>query len=323
MAKIKVSVIVPVYNTCAFLPACVESILGQTYTDWELLLVDDGSTDGSLQIARQYAQADPRIRVLHQENCGVSAARNQGIRAAGGSYICFVDSDDTIETSLLSDMAAVLQRTQADCVASGLTYEFEENGTTRAYTVQEGLISLPTDLNQRFQDLADARMLNSHCGKLFKKAILDACSIRMVEGISTLEDGIFLLDYLAHCSSIYCLSSAAYHYRQIPGSLQKRYSPNALQAWLLYAQKYRDLTTYLDVSFTVCSGIAIDPSCPTYIPTPVNRSNPGVPCLPALWKRFIGWISSKNCHNVPNEVSRGGFAFFWCDTNSQARFTCF
>lgn len=92
------SVIVPVYNVAAYLPACLDSILGQTFTDFELLLIDDGSTDGSAVLCDQYAASDGRIRVIHKANAGVSAARNTGLDMARGAFITFVDSDDALGT---------------------------------------------------------------------------------------------------------------------------------------------------------------------------------------------------------------------------------
>ena len=97
--KNRVSIIVPVYNTEAYLPACVESLLRQTHADLELIFVDDGSTDGSAALLDAYAEKDPRVRVIHQKNGGVSAARNAGIDAATGAYIGFVDSDDSVESN--------------------------------------------------------------------------------------------------------------------------------------------------------------------------------------------------------------------------------
>lgn len=242
-----ISIVVPVYNAADTLDVGIGSILGQTFTDWELILVNDGSDDSSGILCDRYAQADSRIRVLHQENRGVSTARNQGIRAACGSYICFMDSDDRIAPGMLGDMVAAMTQTNADLIICGLAYEFEESGLSRAYTVREGRIDLPSGLNERYRELADARLLNSHCGKLFRKGIIDRYSLCMEEGISTLEDGIFVLDYLTHCASVYCLSSAAYHYRQTAQpSLQRRYSPTALDAWSLYVQCYRRLAEQLD-----------------------------------------------------------------------------
>ena len=103
-----ISVIVPVYNVAAWLPRCVDSILAQTYENLEILLVDDGSTDGSGNICEEYAKKDTRIRVLHKENGGLSSARNAGLDAAAGAYIGFVDSDDWIAPEMYAELRRTL-----------------------------------------------------------------------------------------------------------------------------------------------------------------------------------------------------------------------
>ena len=102
----KLSVIVPVYNTEKYLRECIDSILAQTFGDFELLLVDDGSTDSSGAICEEYAQMDERIRVIHQKNAGATVARRNGVSHAGGEYITFVDSDDWISRDMYAAMMA-------------------------------------------------------------------------------------------------------------------------------------------------------------------------------------------------------------------------
>lgn len=103
----KVSVIVPVYNGEAYLAKCLDSILAQTYSDMEIVVVDDGSTDGSGSMADNYAETDSRVRVLHCTNGGPSVARNRGIDVATGDYVCFVDADDVLHPSMLSTLCSI------------------------------------------------------------------------------------------------------------------------------------------------------------------------------------------------------------------------
>lgn len=117
----KLSVVVPVYNTACYLPRCIDSILGQSFSDFELILIDDGSTDHSLEICRKYAENDSRIVVLHQENQGQSSARNHGIDIARGAFITFIDSDDAVDTDMFRYMLTAAQSHNADLV----TCEFE------------------------------------------------------------------------------------------------------------------------------------------------------------------------------------------------------
>lgn len=110
------SIIIPVYNVAAWLPETIDSVLAQTYRDFELILVDDGATDGSGEICDQYVARDNRVRVIHQKNAGVSAARNAGVAAAKGEYIGFTDSDDIVERDMYAVMMALAEKHNADVV---------------------------------------------------------------------------------------------------------------------------------------------------------------------------------------------------------------
>lgn len=114
--RLKASVIVPVYNVERYLPRCIESILSQEYVDWELILVDDGSTDSSGCICDAYAVRDDRIQVIHQENKGLSGARNTGIQHSKEDVLFFVDSDDYVTAQLISRALNALEHTQSDMV---------------------------------------------------------------------------------------------------------------------------------------------------------------------------------------------------------------
>ena len=126
-----ISVLVPVYNTNQYLPRCIDSILGQSFTDFELLLIDDGSTDGSAKICDAYAEKDSRIRVLHKENGGVSSARNLGLNEAKGEWVVFVDSDDWISDNCIKLLTEPLRNKEFDIVV----------GDYRIYTCRAPLLS--------------------------------------------------------------------------------------------------------------------------------------------------------------------------------------
>ena len=117
----KIAVIIPVYNVEAFLGRCVESVLQQTYEDLEIILVDDGSTDGSRSICEEYSRQDPRIQVVHQENRGLSGARNTGLDHAGSDYILFLDSDDEILPTMVETLWYIMEKTGADITQCGFT----------------------------------------------------------------------------------------------------------------------------------------------------------------------------------------------------------
>ncbi len=116
MSGVKISVIIPVYNVAGYVKECIESLLAQSFTDFEIIMVDDGSTDNSGDICDSYALIDNRIRVIHRENEGPSIARNVGLDVANGEYICFVDSDDSVRSDYLEKLYSSITRKNADIV---------------------------------------------------------------------------------------------------------------------------------------------------------------------------------------------------------------
>ena len=123
-----VSCIIPVYNTEKYLPRCIESVLAQTFVDWEMLLIDDGSTDASGSICDEYAAKDERIRVFHKENGGISSARNVGLNYAQGEWIFFVDSDDSLPKTSLESLLS--RSSDANIIAGGFFFFFFKDKTT-------------------------------------------------------------------------------------------------------------------------------------------------------------------------------------------------
>ena len=117
---LKISVVIPIYNCETYLERCLKSVLSQSYDDYEVILVDDGSVDGSGLICDQYGQYHENVKVIHQENHGVSVARNQGVKSSTGQYISFVDADDWIPQNSLAVMASCASSRNADMVVSEL-----------------------------------------------------------------------------------------------------------------------------------------------------------------------------------------------------------
>lgn len=166
----KVSVIIPVYNVAQYLPKCIDSVQHQTEKDIEIILVDDGSTDDSGAICDRYAEGDARILVLHQENSGLSAARNAGIRVATADYLVFVDSDDYIDDDLVERALSAALKNGADIVAYGYQKVTEDGDVSFVY-------DLPADLPNGAFSLADVPssllMTPSACNKLFRKSLFE------------------------------------------------------------------------------------------------------------------------------------------------------
>lgn len=163
-----ISVIVPVYNVKSYLSACLDSILNQDFSSYEVVIIDDGSTDGSGELAEQYAsQHSDKIRVLHQENQGLGGARNTGIKNAKGEYVAFVDSDDTIDTHMLSILWGEIQQTGAEIAVCGLSCVTDEK-----IEICKIIDNQPKHVLVSFRDNKDILFCSpTACNKLYQKAL--------------------------------------------------------------------------------------------------------------------------------------------------------
>ncbi len=226
-----ISIIVPVYNAAEWLGRCVDSIIAQTFSDWELLLVDDGSRDSSGEICDRYAAADTRIRAIHQPNGGASRARNTGIDAPRGTYVCFVDSDDWLETEYLADLIDYQSVTPPHCdlVISG--YSIVRDGRARSLAVGSRRFDGADGIAAIFSLPEYHHLTGTPFGKLFSRSIITGRHLHFHEGIHLGEDTMFVLEYMLHCDSIQYSAGALYNYDIHPGSLSAR--PCSLEsAWL-------------------------------------------------------------------------------------------
>ena len=200
-----VSIVIPVYNVENYLEQCIESILAQTYEDYELLLIDDGSTDTSGEICDKYSAAYKMITAIHQKNSGVSAARNCGIESSNGDYITFIDSDDWVEPDYIERM--VKQMSPGGFVAGGFVND--DNPTT------ESVISSKLSKSQAQKSVFTTNGIGGFvAGKLFDCHLLKEKNIRFCQDIAILEDGLFCTMYISMVTgSITVLEYAGYHYR--------------------------------------------------------------------------------------------------------------
>lgn len=215
-----VSVIVPVYNASQYLAECVHSLLEQSYHHLEILLINDGSTDGSLSICRQLAQKDSRVVVLSQKNSGASSARNCGLNHARGYWIVFVDSDDVVKVDYICHLveAAILSR--VDFVVSGLQYWDVATDTCSNKAYPKVLL--------RGEDLVLSFTLyriydnGGPCSKLYKGSILREHAITFNEDLHFAEDCDFMLKFMRHIDSMCFVADVDYVYRLLPTSLSHR-----------------------------------------------------------------------------------------------------
>ncbi len=191
----KVSVIIPIYDTQKYLAGCFDSVINQTESDLEIILIDDGSTDDSGRICDAYAKRDRRFRVLHKENGGVSSARNSGIEMMSGDYCCFVDSDDCISENYISVLLNNLKSYCCDISVCGLSRTDDAAGDSGRVTVlsrREAQLSL-------FNETGGIKGYIG--GKLFKTDIIKKNGIKFDENQTLAEDLLFLFDYLTCCQS--------------------------------------------------------------------------------------------------------------------------
>lgn len=199
------SIIIPVYNVKAYLKKCLESVINQSFDDFECILVDDGSTDGSSELCDNLATKDNRIRVVHKENEGVAVARNTGISMATGDFLMFLDSDDTFSPDLLEMSASKLKQTNSDILVFGYQ-RVTENGDTI-------MSSIPSDNCNKtilLEDHYDLSLLLVI--KIYSKLLFDGINLEQLKGITFSEDSILAIDLLAKTDNICFLPIVGYNY---------------------------------------------------------------------------------------------------------------
>lgn len=230
MKEPEISVIVPVYNAERWLRRCVDSILGQTFADFELLLVDDGSTDASGAICDEYVASDPRVHVFHKPNGGVSSARNVGLDNAQGKWISFIDADDWIYPEMLQ----ILSKASVDneIVFFSVT-EFFDDGTKVEYIAKECQTDIAKGAQQSILYLKNNEAHYPFFGftwsKLFRRNIIEQNNIRFIDGFALYEDEIFTDEYCKNINSLKVLSSPLYCYsRSSEGLTGMRRKPEEL-----------------------------------------------------------------------------------------------
>lgn len=215
----EISVIIPVYKVERYLDACVASVTAQTFPDLEIILVDDGSPDNCPALCDAWARKDPRIRVVHRKNGGLSAARNSGIEIAAGKFLAFVDADDTLDHDVLRRAVEAQRQHDADLVIFNLQY-VDENGTPLPkpdFTGFRDELLDENDVWQRYFALAEQRIYYVVAwNKLYRRELFR--TLRYAEG-KRYEDQFLMPGLLAQCRTIACLAYPGYHYVQRGGSI--------------------------------------------------------------------------------------------------------
>lgn len=222
------SIIVPVYNVESYLAQCLDSILTQTFTDVEIILVNDGSTDSSLTVCTEYSKKDTRIKVIDQLNAGVSAARNKGIEAATGDYLTFVDSDDWLEPTMYEEMIGIARtEPQPEVVMCDFVNIKEQSMEPISSNIHKGLYTKP----QIIEELYPTLLVTESFGRIpivavwncfFRRSLLEDSNIRFKSELRFSEDYLFMAAVMIKTNSFYYAKGHfLYNYRQYDESRSK------------------------------------------------------------------------------------------------------
>lgn len=242
----KISVIVPVYKAEKYLHRCVDSILAQTFTDFELILVNDGSPDNSGAICDEYAQKDCRVRVFHKENGGVSSARNLGLDNVRGEWVTFIDSDDYIHKDYLFSFN---KNIDADLIVGSFQVIGSDenwNGILQCEKYGRNI------LKQKLQDGAFPPNYHGSWGKLFQTKIINDNNIRFDNKVFLSEDWLFTLNYFIYINSVQTIDKPYYYYeRDVEESLSQNY--RYFEEYFYAMQRFSQIAVTLEDSFEIPS----------------------------------------------------------------------
>ena len=223
-----VSIIVPVYKVEKYLHRCVDSIINQTYKNIEVILIDDSSPDRCPEICDEYAKKDERVKVIHKQNGGVSSARNAGLDAARGEFICFVDSDDWISESMIDELLIQMKHTTSQLVMGGCNFVTKKGTISKSYDRE---VFTEREISGNILKIYDYSY-GSVWAKLFLKEIIDKESIRFKISVPLGEDTQFLFEYIKHCSTVLYSDAILYYYdRTISGSAVSKFRVSFSEYW--------------------------------------------------------------------------------------------
>lgn len=250
-----VSIIVPAYNVAKYLSCCLDSLILQTYANIEIIIVNDGSTDNSLEIALQYKKKDTRIILIDQQNCGVSESRNAALKCAKGDYILFVDADDWIDINTVQICIEQVEVEHVDVCFFAYQSEFPNRSDIRTL-YSENRIFIDKEcrgLQRRIigpinEELCKPQRLDSYgtiWAKLYRKEILKDLFFEDLNKVGSAEDILFNCSVFLRVKKAIYINQPFYHYRRNNDtSVTKRFRPNLLQQWLnLFAEMSKSAQT--------------------------------------------------------------------------------
>ena len=246
MNKPEVSIIVPVYNAEKFIRRCMDSILAQSFENFEVLLIDDGSTDGTAAVCDEYAAKDSRVRIFHKENGGVASARQVGLQNAVGEYSIHADGDDWVDADMLEMMLSAIKQGDNDVLITD--FRLETPGGS-VWSVQK-----PVSLNPLgvMHEILMGNLHGSLCNKLVRHSLYRKYGIGFIDGLNHCEDVMVLVRLLAHPVRIAYLHRAFYHYNHLnASSITRNYTPATFcmrQKFIGYLEEYVPAELKQDVS---------------------------------------------------------------------------
>ncbi len=248
--KDQISIIIPIYNIASYLDQCITSVMNQTYHDLQIILVDDGSTDGSSDICDRYAAQDKRIQVIHKPNGGLVSARKAGMRAATGSLIAYVDGDDWIEPDMYERMYHKLVSQNVDIVMCG---RYEDVGDVHRevyHGIEEGRYGKTELMEEIYPRMIVGDSFFEWCifpgvwDKLFRRECVEQYQMAVDERITMGEDAACAYPALLHANSIFVMHECLYHYRQSTSSMVKK-----VQDYRKEREQFRILYQFVDLLF--------------------------------------------------------------------------
>ncbi len=252
----KISLVIPVYNVEKYLRKCLDSVCVQSGTVAEILLVNDGSTDNSLQICKEYAEKDGRIHIIDQENGGLSNAVRVGVRAASCDYIGFVDSDDYIEKDMYEKLAGAIVESGAEIALcdydrvdeSGACLQVTDLGIPAAcvLTKENGAFPYPVFPSIR-KGMSGTYISGSRCNKLIKRDLLVNCFSFEDKGVSMGEDAALIIPVMMECDRMVYVKEVLYHYLQRGDSIAHVYKSSYLEDWEKIVNNMQQASAYYNI----------------------------------------------------------------------------
>lgn len=224
----KLSVIMPVYQVEAFLRRGIDSVLNQTVTDWELILVDDGSTDGGAAICDAYAALDTRITVAHKTNAGAGSARNMGLALASGEFVAFPDSDDWVEADAYRDCICRMENDSLDLLLFGsLNTVYAEDGSVAKETkgkIADLHFSTQKECREHWADLLTGFPMDGPSNKMYRMSVIRENNVAFPD-LRRMQDGVFNMRYYRHIRSFAAIEKYYYHFTMHAASYQRKKIP--------------------------------------------------------------------------------------------------